>query len=101
MNFAGPFLFATPPKPAGADDYGNPLIARVLKNPNGDTVPLADNKLSTLIGAAGFLPRADRLLSLQNRGGTCQGRDGRTLATANVNDVHVVRFQGKRLTNSS
>ena len=96
MNFAGPFLFATPPKPAGADDYGNPLIARVLKNPNGDTVPLADNKLSTLIAAAGFLPQADRLLSLQNRGGTCQGRDGRTLATANVNDVHVVRSQAGR-----
>jgi hypothetical protein len=91
---AGPGYYTTPAKPDGVDDYGNPLVTQGLKSAGGQSIPLADAKLATLVTAGTGLSQAALLSAIQGAGGIIKDLNERTLATMNTNDVHVVRSNG-------
>ena len=91
MDFQGPATITIGAKPAGVDDYGNPLAAQSLKDADGNTVTLADNKLSTLISpGSGLLPQRSLLSTLS---GSLTDGNGNSF-TVNTNDVRVARSRG-------
>lgn len=95
MDMFGPITFVTPVKPEDEDEYGNPLITQGLRNVQGQIIPLADAKLSTLIVAgAGLLSQQDMLTAIEGAGGAMKDLNGATLAQMNNDNVRVVRSQG-------
>ena len=95
MDFEGPNTFTISTRPDGVDDFGNPLIAKDLRDEKGRVVTLRDNRLSTLVTAeAGCLPQTASLSALQQTKGVITDSSGNSIVTVNTEDVHVVNSNG-------